>query len=378
MLSSVQVARLLGLFVVFTALSVTFGCSGATTSSSGLNAGSGPFAGLPAIPLDVPGHHVSDVHNAQINGVDTFLRSSGAINSGQNLLLFTGETNPPSLEWGIYRYIPDSAQSEVVNTVDFTFTVNAGPNGWIGIANYGTGMWEFKGPYNSSGGGGSKTFDNLNLGDYTSPGGNLYFLAMAYNGSTMTFNGLNITSNITPAVTYTISGKAIDSSTSQGIPSVTIHCNALSTTTNASGDYSFSGLTTGNYTLHADDKIGYDPFSPLNIPVSITNADSTGNDFTAPPSGPQPVTYSTGAHIMKDMIDTYCIRCHQPGGPPGAPPLTTYNECAQVGFDNIEFKVTFGAPNASMPQAGSPEKTQINANNDRHWFTDWKNNGYAQ
>jgi len=369
-------ARLAGRVVLILTCAALFSCAGAKSELA--ISGAGPFAGLPTIPLDVPGHLVSDVHNAHINGKDTLARSAGAITSGNGLLLFTSEgQHPPELEWGLYRYVPDSAQSEVVSSVTLDFDVNAGPNGWIAVANYGTGTWEFKGPFNQGGGGGSKTFDNLNLGSYTSPAGNLYFLAAAYDGSTITVNGMDITSDITPVQTFTISGTVTDSTTGDPLVDVTVRLGLpanLTTSTDNNGNYSFTGLAAGSYTVSADNYPGYDPFGPPAYPISFPGDPGTGKDFSANLSGPPDVTYETGAAIMKSKIDTYCVRCHQPGGSASPWPLRTYAEIQGVGFANVVFQVTNGGNNSSMPQAGSPEKTAINNASDRHWFTDWENN----
>jgi hypothetical protein len=352
---------------------VLFSCAGA---KSELSAGAGPFAGLPSIPLDVPGHDVSDVHNASINGVDTFLRSPGAITQGNNLQLFTVASNPPVLEWGVYRYVPDSGQDEVVSKVTFNFTVNAGPNGWIGIANYKTGMWEFKGPYNDQGGGGSKILDNLDAvdKDYTSPGGNLYFLAAAYNGSTVTVNGLSIVSDVTQAATYSISGQVTDATSGNPLVDVVVRIASpsLQTNTDVNGNYTFSGLAAGSYTVSADTYPGYQPFGPATHQVTVPPS-ATAQNFEADLTGPPDVTYETGAAIMKDKIDTYCIRCHEPGGEASFWPLRTYAEIQAVGFANVWSRVD-GPLKPNMPQTGSPEAAAINAAGDRHWFTDWKNN----
>jgi hypothetical protein len=379
-----RMARLAGLCIFTVLCAALVACAGAKTQ---LTSGAAePLPGLPGIPLDVAGHGTSDVQNSHIDGTGYFTASPGVIPQGTNLLLFTGETNPPSLEWAIYKYDPDEAANEVVSDIDFAFTVNTGPNGWIGIANYGAGQWEFAGPFNDAGGGPAKSFSNLDAGGYTSPAGNLYFIVAAYNGSTVSVNGLDITSDVTPPATFSISGRAIDNSTSQGIPGVQVTLNPgnLTIGTDANGDYIFSGLSTADYTVSAAPVAGYDPFVPPTIFITNLTADSTGNEFTADPL----VTYETGAGILKQKIDTYCIGCHSPTGGDEKPylrnwaDLVFYDEDFPQGsfaklvdmvteFDEVEQDYL-------MPDIGSDEADEINANNDRHWFTDWEAGGYMQ
>jgi fibronectin type 3 domain-containing protein len=83
-------------------------------------------------------------------------------------------------------------------------------------------------------------------------------------------------------VTVTIAGVAYSISGSAGAASVELTLSgALSATVTASssGAYSFGGLPSGNYTITAS-LTGY-TFSPGSQPVSITNADLSGVNFSA-------------------------------------------------------------------------------------------------
>jgi hypothetical protein len=388
--SRARVARQVSLGLLFLCCAALFSCAGAKTNVTA--ARSGPLPGLPGIPLDVPGHGSSDLHSAHIDGTGYARASTGVFPQGTNLLLPAGQSNPPALEWAIYTYNPDEAQDEVVSDIDLTFSVGSGVNGWIGIANYGRGQWEFAGPFTQAGGGPAKGFSNLDEGGYTSPAGNLFVLVAAYNGSSVTVNGLDVTSDITPAATFSISGRVIDNATSLGIPAVQVTLNPGNMTvgTNATGSYTFSGLAPDDYTITPAPVAGYEPFQPPSAFVTITTADEDmGNAFAADPE-PVGVTYETGAGILKQKIDQYCIGCHNGQDPDQEGPNLTswadlefYDQFWPGGgsLEKLVALVTVLDPEENdylMPNIGSDEADEIDDNNDRHWFSDWAANGFAQ
>ena len=84
--------------------------------------------------------------------------------------------------------------------------------------------------------------------------------------------------NPVPAATYGISGTVSGSS----VADVTISLSGAaisSTTTNASGQYSFTGLPSGSYTVTPSS--GAYAFLPARLAIHITSADVTGQDFSA-------------------------------------------------------------------------------------------------
>lgn len=84
-----------------------------------------------------------------------------------------------------------------------------------------------------------------------------------------------------PPGSYTISGTI--SLNGAGLSGITVNVSgaaaASSTATNASGNYSFSGLPVGNYTI-TPTSADY-TFDPASMPVTITSADQSGQNFTA-------------------------------------------------------------------------------------------------
>jgi hypothetical protein len=103
--------------------------------------------------------------------------------------------------------------------------------------------------------------------------------------------------NCTAPQTYTISGTVTSSGSGlSGVNMALTGDSTANTTTDASGNYSFSGLSNGSYTV-TPSKSGY-TFNPTSIPVIISGADQTGKDFTATPT-------STGCSAWTDVIVKY-------------------------------------------------------------------------
>ncbi len=81
-------------------------------------------------------------------------------------------------------------------------------------------------------------------------------------------------------VTYSVSGRVVDRD-GDGVAAVAIVCGSSSVQTNASGNYSISGLRRGQYTLTPS--LQYYHFEPVNRVAEITDSDVTGQNFTAVP-----------------------------------------------------------------------------------------------
>ena len=81
----------------------------------------------------------------------------------------------------------------------------------------------------------------------------------------------------TPSKKFTISGTVISES-GQGLSGVSIlNNNVLATTTKAGGVYTIEDLDAGAYTIRAEET-GRN-FTPSDIDVTLTDANSDGNDF---------------------------------------------------------------------------------------------------
>jgi hypothetical protein len=93
--------------------------------------------------------------------------------------------------------------------------------------------------------------------------------------------GLNFAANSPTNPTYSISG-TVTTSGGSSLAGVTMNLTGAgsdSTTTNSAGQYSFSGLANGTYTV-TPGLTGY-TFSPTGLTVTVNGGDVTGQDFTA-------------------------------------------------------------------------------------------------
>jgi hypothetical protein len=84
--------------------------------------------------------------------------------------------------------------------------------------------------------------------------------------------------NVTPRTTYSITG-TISGAVQSGVTITLTGTSSASTTTASDGTYSFTGLSTGSYTI-TPGKGGY-TFSPTSLNPIITTANITGDNFTA-------------------------------------------------------------------------------------------------
>ena len=82
----------------------------------------------------------------------------------------------------------------------------------------------------------------------------------------------------TAPATYSISGK-VSGDTTSGVAMSLTGAATASATTDSSGNYSFSGLSNGSYTV-TPSKSGY-TFTPSSLSVTISGANQAGKNFTA-------------------------------------------------------------------------------------------------
>ena len=127
---------------------------------------------------------------------------------------------------------------------------------------------------------GNYTLTGLANGTYTvTPSKSGYTFSPT--STSVTISSANVTGKnftATATATYAISGTiTLNSAAFSG---VTVACTGqTSVTTDSSGNYSFSGLANGTYTV-TPSKSGY-TFSPANYSVTISSANATGKNFTA-------------------------------------------------------------------------------------------------
>lgn len=128
---------------------------------------------------------------------------------------------------------------------------------------------------------GAYTFSGLANGSYAvTPSKSGYTFSPTSQNAAV--NGVDVTAvNFTAAAsaTYSISGTITPTAGGSGTSVALTGPAAANTTANSSGNYTFSGLANGAYTV-TPSKTGYS-FTPANQSVSISSANKTGVNFTA-------------------------------------------------------------------------------------------------
>jgi hypothetical protein len=140
---------------------------------------------------------------------------------------------------------------------------------------------------------GNYSFANLPNGTYTiKPSKAGYTFTPA--SQTVPVSGTNVASinfTIQPIPTYSITGVITPSGSVSGTTIALTGASTASTTPDANGNYTFSGLLDGNYTV-TPTKSGY-TFNPASLPVTISGGNPPAQNFTI-----QPIpTYSISGNI---------------------------------------------------------------------------------
>jgi len=181
---------------------------------------------------------------------------------------------------------------------------------------------------------GNYSFPGLANGSYTvTPSKTGYAFtpvssAVSVSGSNVT--GKNFTA-ATAATTYGISGTVNGAS---GVTLTLSGANSGSVVSGAGGAYTFPGLAAGSYTV-TPSLTGY-TFSPASIPVTITAANSTGNNFTATAI---PVPHSISGTVSGAIAAGVTITVTGAASPA---PVTTDSSgnYTVTGLDNGNYTVT--------------------------------------
>jgi plastocyanin len=172
--------------VVVIVVAALLGCSSAGSGlvdNGGLSAAP-PMSLMPPIPADASAGHQADVAHANpLNGSDFFLRSPGSTVSGTKLVLHSSTGN---IAWGIYE-VPTMGGTLTSCSADVT--VQSGGPVWLGLSNYTSNSWDFAGPYTP---GATMALSAKNA----SPGGNMFFAIVAYNGTQLTVNSAMVMTDV--------------------------------------------------------------------------------------------------------------------------------------------------------------------------------------
>jgi outer membrane protein assembly factor BamB/plastocyanin len=149
-------------------------------------------------------------------------------------------------------------------------------------------------------------------------------------------SGMTGTITVTGA-TFSISG-TVSGAVQQGVTMTLSGTSSATTTTDASGNYSFSGLSNGSYTVTPSTN-GF-TFAPASSPATINNANVTGINFTASSTGGTCTTfdeviakynlYVNGQAVWEDVINCYTLYVNQ-----AAKTATTATAPGGFSFDEL-------------------------------------------
>lgn len=257
-------------------------CAGSGQTQS-VDAGSENLPGslLPSFPTD---RTPAEIVDSQIKGSEYDSKSSGPVSS-TNALSF----NVPAdgYEYAIYAF---HAGDDSLLKLSLDISLISGRAPWVGLADFSSMRWEFGDQLST----GSEEFD-LSGGQYKSTAGNFFFAVVGWNLSEFVVNGATVQVD---SPRFSISGVVFDPLDAVSPEDVTMFLSPLGTEvlTDVDGNYSFSGLAPGSYTV-TPEKAGHG-FTPTSIDVEITNADITDQNFMIEDLGlPQ---YSVSGNIQLD------------------------------------------------------------------------------
>ena len=144
---------------------------------------------------------------------------------------------------------------------------------------------------------GAYSFTGLANGSYTVTASKSGFtfspssLPVTVNGANVT--GENFTASAVSPTTYSISGTISAAANGSGATVRLAGAASATTTANSSGAYTFTGLANGSYTVAASKSWVH--LQPSSLPVTVSGANVTGENFTA--SAVSPTTYSISGTI---------------------------------------------------------------------------------
>jgi hypothetical protein len=147
---------------------------------------------------------------------------------------------------------------------------------------------------------GSYSFNGLANGSYTvTPSKSGYTFtplnqSVTVNGTSV--SGINFTAQAVPS-TWNISGTISPASGGNGAMVTLGGATSASVTADSSGNYSFSGLANGTYTV-TPSKSGY-TFTPASRTVTVNGANVSGIGFTAQPAA------SSGIHLVQTSVNGF-------------------------------------------------------------------------
>ncbi len=272
-----------------------------------------------------------------------FLFSAGQVNvQGEDLLL---DTDAGTASWAMFGY---QAGENPLISLRLTFSFPNGPGAWVALANYQTGRWDWQPKAVLT----QQTYQvssNQNR-NYVSPQGNLYFAVLSADGADVLITDMLVVVDLPPPPTFSISGSVKDENQT-GIAGILIGLSVggQQTTTDGSGNYSFSGLEAGSYTVTPTDA-NFD-FNPVSLNANVVSKDIADLNFVASPVQ-QTVTYvaDIAPLINGSTGEKSCLDCHSGQFPEAGLDFSTY----QVVKDNAaNINIQVNKSSGWMPKNGA-------------------------
>ncbi|MCB1219457.1 MAG: carboxypeptidase regulatory-like domain-containing protein [Planctomycetales bacterium] len=309
------------LFVAFTAAFLML--LGACSGQSGSTSSELQLINLPIHESDLPTldsldsmRQSSVATQVAIDPQQTSTTGGQVSNQGQDLLL---NSAPGTASWAMYGY---QAGTDPLISLRLTFTYPNGPGAWVALANYQTGRWDWQPKAQLT----QVTYQlstNANR-NYVSPKGNMFFVVMSADDRDVVITDLLMVADL-PQQTFDISGKVTDPNFGplQGIL-IGLTPGTDQATTDASGNYSFTGVLPGAYTLTP--LVSEMNYTPPTINLNVVDSNLVGQDFIAEPI-PQVPTYVADIASLIDGAggtEKSCLDCHSGKFPDGDLDLSTY------------------------------------------------------
>jgi formylglycine-generating enzyme required for sulfatase activity len=173
---------------------------------------------------------------------------------------------------------------------------------------------------------GNYSFGNIANGNYTMTASKTGYTFIPVRS--ITVNGANITGQnfAATANTYNISG-TVSGAVVSGVNITLTGTGSVSTTTDASGNYSFSGAANGSYTI-TPSMTGY-TFNPTSSSLTVNNVDVTGKNFTSTAN-----TYSISGTVTFSSVGLSGVIVRLTGTVPGS---TTTDSSGNYNFSNVSI-----------------------------------------
>lgn len=300
----------------------------------------------PLLELAATAHQASAPVPHTLNGSDAIAKSDAAAVLMTSMEIPSG---PGTAEWAVYQF---ATGGEPLLDLAVEYTNFTGISTWVGLGNFTQGAWEFNGTYPVSG-----AAIDVSGGDYVSPGDDFFFVVVTFNGTFSTVDSATINTNVGPT-TYAVSGTVLEGG-STALPAVqmTLSPGDMQTMTDESGNYMFTGVSNGSYTV-TPALAGYE-FSPASQNANVMDEDVLSVDFSA--TAMSLVTYTSD---IQPLLATNCVGCHNDGFSAGGIRLDTYAQAS----------ANANAANGEIQSGGMPPGGPLSAE-DKALFQQWLDDG---